>query len=172
VCSLAALAVVFTLTGCRPKSAISRPPTSIESLCLSGAPIARTFRLPGIDTMRNDRMLKGQDLHVDIDAAERIAVAATHEIAGPPLDEDAARLMVTEAGGGIMAWWRDRPVVLRYASADPKAKAEAQDVYAIAIPEASHDEGRVLYVLSHPAGSVTAPRWRAVDTADDEKVCM
>jgi hypothetical protein len=76
------LIVAASLTGCRPKSAISRPPTSIESLCLVGAPIARTFKLPGIDTMRNDRMLKGQELHVDIDAAERIAVAATHEIAG------------------------------------------------------------------------------------------
>ena len=117
-------------------------------------------------------MLKGQETHVDIDAAERIAVAATREIVGPPLDEDSARLMVTEAGGGILAWWRDRPVVLRFAAADPKAKPEAQDVYAIAIPEASHDEGRVLYVLSRPSGSPVAPHWRAVDTADDERVCM
>jgi hypothetical protein len=166
------LIVAASLTGCRPKSAISRPPTSIESLCLVGAPIARTFKLPGIDTMRNDRMLKGQELHVDIDAAERIAVAATHEIAGPPLDEDSARLMVTEAGGGILVWWRDRPVVLRFASPDPKAKPEAHDIYALAIPEASHEENRVLYVLSRPAGSATAPRWRAVDTADWEHVCM
>jgi hypothetical protein len=122
--------------------------------------------------MRNDRLLKGQDMHVDIDAAERIAVAATREIAGPPLDEDSARLMVTEAGGGILVWWRDHPAVLRFAAVDPKAKPEAHDVYAIAIPEASHDEGRVLYVLSRPSSDATAPRWRAVGTADDERVCM
>jgi len=122
--------------------------------------------------MHADRMFKGQELHVDIDAAERIAVAATREIAGPPLDEDAARLMVTEAGGGILVWWRDRPVVLHFAPADPKAKSEAQDVYALAIPEASRDEDRVLYILSRPSASESAPRWRAVDTADDEHVCM
>ena len=163
---------MMSLQGCRPRSAISRPPTSIESLCLVGAPVARVFKLPGIDPMRNDRVLKGQDLHVDLDAAERVAVAATHEVAGPPLSEDDARLMVTQAGGGIIAWWRDRPVVLRYASADPKGKPEAQDVYAIAIPEASRDENRVLYVLAKPANSLSPAHWRAVDTADEEHVCM
>jgi hypothetical protein len=80
--------------------------------------------------------------------------------------------MVTEAGGGILAWWRNHPVVLHFAPPDPKAKPEAHDVYALAIPEASHDESRVLYVLSRPLGSATAPRWHAVDTADSEPVCM
>jgi hypothetical protein len=169
---VAVLSLAFSLTGCRPKSAISRPPTSIESLCLSGAPIARLFRLPGLDAQHNDRLAKGQDPHVDLEAAERVAVAATHELGGPPLDEDSARLMVTEAGGGILAWWRDRPVVLLFASADPKAKPEPQDVYAIAIPEALRDESRVLYILSRPSGSSTPPRWRAVDSADEEHVCM
>jgi hypothetical protein len=138
---------------------------------LAGASVARVFKLPVIETTHSDRMLKGQDLHVDIDAAERIAVAATREIAGPPLDEVSARLMVTEAGGGVLVWWRDRPVVLRYAPADPKAKPEAQDVYAIAIPEASRNESRVLYILGRPSGSAAAPRWRAVDTTDGEHVC-
>jgi hypothetical protein len=139
---------------------------------LASAPIARLFKLPGIDPARNDRLVKGQDPHVDVDAAERVAVAATRELAGPPLDEDSARLMVTKSGGGVLAWWRDRPVVLHYAPADPNANSEAQDVFAIAIPEALRDANRVLYILSRPSRSATPPRWRAVDTADDEHVCM
>jgi hypothetical protein len=139
---------------------------------LAGASVSRVFKLPGIETMRSIRMLKGQDLHVDIDAAERVAVAATREIAGPAVDEDSARLMVTQAGGGVLVWWRDHPVMLRYATADPKAKVESQDVYAIAIPEASRDENRVLYILSRSSASGAAPRWNAVDTTDQEHVCM
>ena len=121
---------------------------------------------------RSDRLAKGaEQLHVDIEAAARIALAATHEVNGPLIDEDAVRLYVTEAGGGIMAWWRGKPVVLHFAP-DSKGKTEAQDVYAIGIPDKAGEEARVLYVLSRQVGGATSPRWRAVESADDEHVCM
>ena len=159
------------MAGCRPKPALSPPPSSIESLCLVNGSVAK-IKVPAIDLQRTDRLAKAPDLHVDIEAASRIALAATHETGAPPLDENAVRLRVTEAGGGIIAWWRNKPVVLDYAT-DAKAKAEPQDVYAIAIPEVGHtDETRVLYLLSKPAGASAAPRWQAVETADGEHVCM
>ena len=160
------------MAGCRPKTALNPPPYSIESLCLANVAAPRVLKLPSLDMSRNDRLAKGaEQLHVDIEAASRIALAATHEVNGPAMDEDAVRLYVTEAGGGIIAWWRGKPVVLHYAP-DSKEKAEPQDVYAIAIPDKAGEEARMLYVLARPAGGSTAPHWRAVQTADDEHVCM
>jgi len=158
--------------GCRPKTALTPPPSSIESLCLVNAAAPKVLKLPSFDMSRNDRLAKGaEQLHVDIEAAARVAIATTHEVTGPAMDEDAVRLYVTEAGGGIIAWWRGKPVVLHYAP-DSKEKTVAQDVYAIAIPDKGGEEARVIYVLSRPAKGSAAPHWRAVETADDEHVCM
>lgn len=149
-------------------------PDSIESLCL-GAPsqaATRIFKFPGIDTVRSDQLVKAQELHVDLYALGRVAVSPAREGTQPRLDEDGARLYVTENGGGVLVWWRDKPVVLRYAPLEPKIKHAQADVFAAAVAESQASAGgRLIYLLERPAGSTQAPEWRAFIVSDDERVC-
>jgi len=162
------------LTGCRPGSPLPEP-TSIESLCLGAPPQAawRIFKLPGIESVRNDQLVKAQDLHVDVDALGRIAASPAREIAQPPLSEDEVRLWVTQDGGGVLVWWNPKPVALRYKADDPKIVHAKADMFGAAISDDSPSgAARTLYLLERPAGSAQVPAWHAFAVTDDEHVCM
>jgi hypothetical protein len=170
-------ALLFTalalLAGCRETRSPLPEPSSIESLCL-GAPLhaQRIFKLPGIGNTPSNQMFKSGDLHVDVDALGRIAASPKRELAEPGSDEDAVRLYVTDNGGGVMVWWRDDPVTLRYAPADPKIQLAKAQVFGAAVANiAGSDYGRVIYLLERPAGSSQIPAWRAFNVQDDEHVC-
>jgi hypothetical protein len=161
------------LIGCRPGSPLPEP-SSIESLCLGAPPQTgwRIFKFPGIESVRNDQLVKAQDLHVDVDALGRIAASAAREVAQPELSEDEVRLWVTQDGGGVLVWWNPKPVALHYKSNDPKIKHAKADMFGAAVSDDSPSgSARTLYLLERPAGSAQPPAWRAFAVTDDEHVC-
>ena len=165
--------LLAALGGCRERSPLP-PPNSIESLCLGAPPHAtRIFKLPGIDAVRNDHLVKAEDLHVDVDALGRVASATPRERADPEIDEDAVRLYVTDNGGGVLVWWRGDPVTVRYVPFDSKQKSAKSQMFAAAVADAGPSEGgRLIYLLERPAGSTQPPAWRAFSVQDNEHVCI
>jgi hypothetical protein len=166
-------ALFAALGGCRDTRSSLPAPNSIESLCL-GVPAhaTRIFKLPGIDAVRSDTLVKAQQLHVDVDALERVAAAQPRERLDPEIDEDAVRLYVTDNGGGVLVWWRGVPVTVGYVSFDAKQTRAVAKVFAAAIADGSPSEGgRLIYLLERPAGSTQAPTWKAFSVQDTEHVC-
>lgn len=162
------------LGACKHQTPPLHEPNSVESLCLtSGAPRQKAFKLPSIEAIRNDRLIKGQDLHVDLDAAQRVVAETVVGPTGKPVDEDDARAFVMRYGGGVIVWWRGQPVAISVAVADPKGKPSVLAVEAAAIAEmAPWQRGRLLYLLARPATEANGWSWRAFSSADQEKVCL
>ncbi|MBV8171424.1 MAG: hypothetical protein JO219_05790 [Candidatus Eremiobacteraeota bacterium] len=148
-------------------------PDSIESLCLGVPQTAiRIFKLPGIDTVRSDQLVKARDAHVDVDALERIAASPAREISESATDEDGVRLYVTDNAGGVLVWWRSQPVLLRYTPADARSPRRKADVFGAAIADGPERAGgRLIYVLERPAGTLEAPEWRPFVVQDAEHAC-
>jgi hypothetical protein len=165
-------ALLAALGGCRESSPLP-PPNSIESLCLGAPPHAtRIFKFPGIDAVRNDHLVKAQELHVDVDALGRVAASKPRERPDPEVDEDAVRLFVTDNGGGVLVWWRGEPVTVRYIPLDAKQRSAKSQVFAAAVADAGPSEaGRLIYLLERPLGSTQPPAWRAFSVQDAEHVC-
>ncbi|HZV80302.1 MAG TPA: hypothetical protein VFF60_11905 [Candidatus Binatus sp.] len=148
-------------------------PDSIESLCLGVSPtVARIFKLPGIDTVRGDQLVKARDGHVDVAALERVAASRVRESSEPETDEDGVRLYVTDNSGGVIVWWREKPVAMRYQGSDAKASAAKAEVFGAAIADGpSQEHGRIVYLLERPAGTLQTPVWRPFVVSDAEHVC-
>lgn len=167
------MASLALLTGCRQPSPLPEP-SSIESLCLGAPPQTawRVFKFPGIESVRNDQLVKAQDLHVDVDALGRVAASPAREIALPEMNEDGVRLWVTQEGGGVLVWWGSKPVALQYATSNPESKRAKADMFGAAVSDAQPGAGgRMLYLLERPAGTAQAPQWRAFAVSDGEHVC-
>jgi hypothetical protein len=164
--------LLTALAGCRESPSLPAP-TSIESLCL-GAPAhaTRIFKLPGIDAVRSDRLVRTDDLHVDVDALERVAVSHAREQAAPELDEESVRLYVTDNGGGVLVWWRTKPVTLAYEPVESKRGQVRVQVSAAAVADhGPTSAGRLIYLLERPAESAQPPLWKAFVVQDAERVC-
>jgi hypothetical protein len=159
--------------GCNHPVVPLHEPSSVESLCLAGPPVhQKGYKLPSIDALRNDRLIKGQDLHVDLEASRRVVAGTARALPGAPIDESAARTFIIENGGGVFIWWRAAPVSIVYQPADPKAASVRADVYGAAIAETPPQRlGRMLYLFARPAGTAS-PRWRAFESGDREHVCL
>jgi hypothetical protein len=168
-----ALVLAAMVAGCQEKHAALPAPDSIESLCLGVSPgVARIFKLPGIDAVRSDQLVKARDGHVDVAALERVAASPVRESAEPETDEDGVRLYVTDNAGGVIVWWREKPVIVRYQASDAKPSAAKAEVFGAAIADGSDQEhGRVVYLLERPAGTVQTPAWRPFIVSDAEHVC-
>jgi len=168
-----ALALAVLLAGCLEKHSAVPAPDSIESLCLGVSPtVARIFKLPGIDTVRGDQLVKARDGHVDVAALERVAASRVRESSEPETDEDGVRLYVTDNAGGVIVWWREKPVAMRYQGSDAKASAAKAEVFGAAIADGpSQEHGRIVYLLERPAGTLQTPVWRPFVVSDAEHVC-
>jgi hypothetical protein len=167
------LALAVLLAACQEKHSAVAAPDSIESLCLGVSPgVARIFKLPGIDTVRSDQLVKARDGHVDVAALERVAASPVRQSTDPETDEDGVRLYVTDNAGGVIVWWREQPVVMRYQASDAKASTVKAEVFGAAIADGSVQEhGRVVYLLERPAGTLQTPQWRPFVVSDAEHVC-
>ena len=132
----------------------------------------RIFKLPSINGVRNDELVKEQELHVDVAALARVAESPAREGSAPQTDEDGVRLYVTENGGGVIVWWREKPVVLTYATTDQGSHRTQADIYGAAVADGpSAGNGRLVYLLEKPLNSAQPPEWRAFVVQDAEHVC-
>ncbi len=167
------VASALLAVGCNHPIVPLHEPSSVESLCLAGPPVQQKgYKLPGIGALRNDRLVKGQDLHVDLEASRRVVAGTARALPGLPIDENGARTFIIENGGGVFIWWRATPVSIIYQPADPKAESVHADVYGAAIAETPPQRlGRMLYLLARPAGAAS-PRWRAFESGNREHVCL
>jgi hypothetical protein len=132
----------------------------------------RIFKLPSISGVRSDQLVTEKELHVDVAALGRVAVSPAHEGYEPQTDEDGVRLYVTEDGGGVLVWWRTKPVLPHYTTLDAAQKHAKADVYGAAVADGPPTSaGRLVYLLERPAGSTQPPEWRAFVVQDSEHVC-
>jgi hypothetical protein len=161
------------LSACRQTNSPLPLPDSIESLCLGVPPqTTRIFKLPSISGVRSDQLVTEKELHVDVAALGRVAASPAHEGYEPQTDEDGVRLYVTEDGGGVLVWWRTKPVLLHYAPVDTPQKHAKADVFGAAVADGPPTAaGRLVYLLERPTGSAQAPEWRAFVVQDAEHVC-
>jgi hypothetical protein len=158
------------LCGCRRPALPLPEPDSVESLCRSAVAQPKLFKLPGIESLRNDRLVKGQTPHVDLDAVEDAVVESVQPTNPVVVSEDNMRRALVEAGGGVIVHWR-KPVTLHLSAAELKARAATAAIFGAGITDSSDsNEQRELYLLVRLAGD-TSPLWRRFVTTDHSRVC-
>ena len=130
----------------------------------------KAFKLPSIEGLRNDRLVKGQLLHVDIDAVQRAVASAERPIGSTPARDETVRKSLIDAGGGVIVHW-DPPVTVHVLGSDAKSRPRATQVYGAGLADAAQPhEARVLYLLEIEPGGSTQ-RWRRFSTSDNESIC-
>ena len=162
---------MFVFAGCAKPRPPLREPDSVESLCRERTAIApKAFKLPSIEGLRNDRLVKGQLLHVDIEAVRRTVAATGRVIKTGQLSDDMVRKALIEAGGGVIVHW-DPPVTVHLTGIDAKSKPQALAVFAAAASDATEaHERRELYLLESDPGERT-PHWLLLIASDEERIC-
>jgi len=160
------------LVGCREAAVPLRQPDSVESLCREGSSQRPgPFKLPSIEGLRNDKLVKGQLLHVNMDAVQRTVAAAWRPESTTPVAEETVRKFIVDSGGGVLVHWSP-PVSVHVLAVDAKSRPLTTQVYGAGLADAAHVRGgRELYLLEHEQGESTA-QWRSFITSDTEHVCQ
>ena len=130
----------------------------------------KAFKLPSIEGLRNDRLVKGQLLHVDVDAVQRTVAAGGRLEKSGPLTDDGIRKALIEAGGGVIVHWNP-PVTVHLAGMDAKSKPRAVEVFGAVVSDAAEPhERRELYLFESEPGR-NAPHWLMLTASDSEHIC-
>jgi len=149
-----------------------RQPDSVESLCRESAPSRPgPFKLPSIEGLRNDKLVKGQMLHVNMDAVQRTVAATRRPENMTPVSEETVRMFIVDSGGGVLVHWSP-PVSVHVPGADAKSRPRTAQVYAAGLADGARvHKGRELYLLAQGPDEPAA-LWRSFVTSDREQICQ